>query len=154
MTKNTNKRKRAIVEENSVVGKHRREIYKSAFKRIKKANEDGYYLEAITLIESLITDRLESRLSYLDGKDFSFKTIGKLIKKTNQIETDSELKILIETDLYEWSDDRNKSLHEMAKIAEDDFSTWDDRYLKLKNISTKGLTLLRKIDRQCEKLKK
>ncbi len=86
------KRKRAIVEENSVVGKHRREIYKSAFKQIKLANEDSYYLEAITLIESLITDRLESRLSYLDGKDFSFKNISKLIEKSIKIETDSVLK--------------------------------------------------------------
>ena len=154
MIKNMPKRKRAIVEENSTVGKHRREIYKSVFKKIKLANESGFYLEAITLIESLITDRLESRLSYLDGKDFSFKTIGKLIKKTKQIETDSELKILIETDLYEWADGRNKSLHEMAKIAEGDFSSWDERYLKLKKIASDGLALLRKIDRQCEKLKK
>ena len=154
MTKNMPKRKRAIVEENSTVGKHRREIYKSAFKQIKLANEAGFYLEAITLIESLITDRLESRLSFLDGKDFSFKTIGKLIEKSIKIETDSELKKLIEIDLRKWADGRNKSLHEMAKIAEGDFSSWDDRYLKLKNISTKGMTLLRKIDRQCEKLKK
>jgi len=154
MTKNMPKRKRAIVEENSTVGKHRREIYKSVFKKIKLANEAGFYLEAITLIESLITDRLESRLSYLDRKDFSFKTIGKLIKKTKQIETDSELKILIETDLFEWSDDRNKSLHEMAKIAEGDFSSWDEKYLKLKKIASDGMALLRKIDRQCEKLKK
>jgi len=154
MTKNVPKRKRAIVEENSTVGKHRREIYKSAFKQIKLANEAGFYLEAITLIESLITDRLESRLSFLDGKDFSFKTIGKLIEKSIKIETDSELKKLIEIDLRKWADGRNKSLHEMAKIAEGDFSSWDDRYLKLKNISTKGMTLLRKIDRQCEKLKK
>ena len=154
MTKNMPKRKRAIVEENSAVGKHRREIYKSAFKQIKAANEAGFYLEAITLIESLITDSLESRLSYLDGKDFSFKTIGKLIEKSVKIETDSELKNLIEIDLRKWADGRNTSLHEMAKIAEGDFSTWDERYLKLKNISTKGMTLLRKIDRQCEKLKK
>jgi hypothetical protein len=154
MTKNMPNRKRAVVEENSAVGKHRREIYKSAFKQIKAANEAGFYLEAITLIESLITDRLESRLSYLDGKDFSFKTIGKLIEKSIKIETDSVLKILIEKDLRKWADGRNKSLHEMAKIAEGDFSSWDDRYFKLKNISTKGMTLLRKIDRRCEKLKK
>ena len=154
MTKNTNKRKRAIVQENSAVGKHRREIYKSAFKQIKLANEAGFYLEAITLIESLITDRLESRLSYLDGKDFSFKTIGKLIEKSIKIETDSELKKLIEIDLRKWADGRNKSLHEMAKIAEGDFSSWDDRYFKLKKIASDGMALLRKIDRQCEKLKK
>ena len=154
MTKNMPNRKRAVVEENSAVGKHRREIYKSVFKKIKLANEAGFYLEAITLIESLITDSLESRLSYLDGKDFSFKTIGKLIEKSIKIETDSELKNLIEIDLRKWADGRNKSLHEMAKIAEGDFSKWDERYLKLKKIASDGLTLLRKIDRQCEKLKR
>jgi hypothetical protein len=132
MTKASYKRKRAIAVENSNVGKHRRKIYKSAFKQIKLANEAGFYLEAITLIESLITDRLESRLSYLDGKDFSFKNISKLIEKSIKLETDSELINLIEIDLRKWAGDRNKSLHEMAKIAEGDFSTWDERYLKLK----------------------
>ena len=153
MTKNTSQRKRAIVEKNSSIGRHRREIYKSAFKQIKSANEDGYYLEAITLVESLITDRLESRFSFLIGKDFSFKTIGALIKKSRELETDSVLKNLIEAELLAWARDRNRSMHEMAKIAEGDFSTWTDRYLKLRIISTKGLILLRKIDRQCEKLK-
>lgn len=60
-------------------------LYKNAFSRINLAMEQGFHLEAISLIESLVSDRLESRLSFLKQKDFSFEPLGSLIKEIGRI---------------------------------------------------------------------
>lgn len=133
--------------------KHRSEIYKATFKHIKLADENGFYLESITLLESLLADRLESRLSYLLGSDFSFKTLGKIILKIKVVEKDAEILDLVTTALSAWADDRNGALHEMSKIAVGDISTWEERTERLKVISSRGLKLLRKIDRRIKALK-
>ena len=45
-------------------GQKRYWLYRSVIDRYNEAYKSGYYLEAITLMESLITDRLESLLIY------------------------------------------------------------------------------------------
>jgi biopolymer transport protein ExbB/TolQ len=144
---------RSVAEPLSAAAKHRQKIYKSAFIRLNEANKAGFYLEAITLIESLISDRLESRLSYLDKKDFSFKTLGKLIQKSKVLENDQTMTSLVLEELPQWAKGRNSALHEMAKIEQGDTSSWPERYARLKLVADSGLKLLRKIDRQSTKLR-
>lgn len=50
--------------------------YKEAWARIEQAQNDGYYLEAVTIIESIISDRL---LSFLVG-------IGKIDRESKKVE--------------------------------------------------------------------
>jgi biopolymer transport protein ExbB/TolQ len=142
---------RAIATEGSNVGTYRQDLYRNAFKRIKQATDQGFNLEAITLIESLISDRLESRLSFLLKEDFSFKTLGVLINKAKRIENNEELKLVITSDLNKWRNQRNSALHEMIKIQEGETPSWEDRISNLKNVSESGLKLLRKIDLLCRK---
>ena len=47
------------------LGDRRYYRYCAAFDRADRAMQDGYYLEAITLLDSLIFDRLSSRLYHL-----------------------------------------------------------------------------------------
>ena len=124
-----------------------------AFARIKEANNAGYYLESITLIESMLSDRLESRLTYLLKTDFSFKNLGSLIKKAREIENDSILLKYLVEDLDLWRDARNKALHEMVKIADGETITWNDRVKVINEVSSNGLTLLRAIDNRLKALK-
>lgn len=145
-------RKRAIATSGQDVAKHRYQIYKSAFTRLKEAQNLGFFLEAITLIESLASDRVESRLSFIGGEDFSFKTLERLVKKSTELETDTTMKLLVESELNIWAGKRNRALHEMAKIESGDVSTWDERYALLKSVVDSGVKLLRKIDRQVNKL--
>ncbi len=147
------KRTRAIAHPGSQNAKMRAEMYRAAYTRINEATKAGYHLEAITIIESIVTDRLESRLTHVTGKDFSFQTLGSLITKARQVETDPTLLQLIDRDLNNWRKSRNKALHEMAKIATDDATSWTDRVVGLVPISKDGLTLLRKIDRQIRTLR-
>lgn len=120
-------------------------MYRAAYARINEANKAGFHLEAITIVESIVADRLESRLTQVIGKDFSFQHLGSLITKARQVEEDPILYALIDKDLDNWRKSRNKALHEMAKIATGDTATWADRVAGLVPISKDGLALLRKI---------
>lgn len=147
-------RVRSTTNSGQNTAKHRNQIYKSAFARITEASNLGFFLEAITLIESLVSDRVESRLSYKGGEDFSFKTLEKLIKKSQKLETDLVMKTLVESELQVWAGKRNRALHEMAKIESGDVSNWDERYALLKPVVDSGVKLLRNIDRQVNKLRR
>ena len=62
----------------------RKEFYGNAIPRIKRAIEHLFPLEAIALLESMMADRLESRLAYIfkqraDKRKFS--TIGQLVEE-------------------------------------------------------------------------
>lgn len=149
-----NKRTRAIATPGSTIAKARAEMYKSAYSRITESSKAGFHLEAITIIESLIADRLESRLTFVLQRDFSFQHLGSLITKARQVETDPTLLGLVDQDLDKWRKSRNKALHEMAKIADGDTSSWQDRVNGLVPIYEGGLKLLRTIDKQIKALKK
>ena len=150
----SNKRTRAIASPGSATAKARAEMYKAAYSRITESSKAGFHLEAITIIESLISDRLESRLTFVLQRDFSFQHLGSLITKARQVETDQTLLNLVGIDLDNWRKSRNRALHEMAKIAEGDTSTWQDRVNGLVPISESGMKILRAIDKQLKALKK
>ena len=85
---------------NDVGGTKKFEVIKSVLNRFNTAIEHSFYLEATALIESLICDRLESRLGELTQKPIEFGTLGNLLKKLNLIETDTILKYIMNNNIY------------------------------------------------------
>ena len=84
----------------SVTGKTRYLLYRKGISRVKESIKSGYYLEAITLCESLIADRLESRLKFLTSSDkYSFRPLGKLQEGIKKHETDPDIKSIINSKL-------------------------------------------------------
>lgn len=148
-------RTRALAISGTDVGLRRHHLYKNAHRRIKQAIEAGFHLEAITLVESLLSDRLESRASYIRGRDFSFKTLDALIKRFREVKPDSdkELQSLILNEVAEWKDARNKALHEMAKLSSDDDRNWDARYKEIKPVAVNGLKVLAAVDRRVKTMR-
>ncbi len=130
--------------------KARNKLFTQAFARIAEAMGQGFYLEAIAIIESLISDRLEARLTNLLGENYSFKTLEKIVIKSGTTETDEKLRNLIENDLNKWKNMRNRALHEMAKIEEGIDISWEERMKALEPTAKDGLALLRKIDNRCK----
>ena len=147
-------RTRAVAAPGSEIGPVRYELYRQAFSKINAAHRQGFYLEAITLVESLVADRLESRLTYLLEQDVSFKTLGTLIDKAKKHETDGVLHSIIISRLDNWRNARNEALHEMAKLASGDYRTWDDRTKGLIPISKDGVSILRAIDNRYRQLRR
>ncbi|MFZ1324828.1 MAG: hypothetical protein WAT67_02175 [Candidatus Contendobacter sp.] len=147
-------RTRAIATAGNNIGITRYQLYKRAYARINESIKQEFYLEAISIIESLISDRLESRLTFLKGSDFGFKTLGQLISEINKVEADSQLKDFVTKNLDSWRFIRNKALHEMAKLEQGNILTWDDRMKDLAPCAKDGLIILRFIDRRCSQLRK
>lgn len=146
-------RKRAVRLSDNDVSQERYELYKAAFEWLKKAVNEGFYLEAVSLEESLITDRLESYLTWLTGKDFSFKTLGPLQNAIKQYEQDIALRTLVLDDLNQWRRARNKATHEMVKIEQGKRVSWSDRMQMNQATAEAGLELVRRIDQQTRKLR-
>jgi hypothetical protein len=127
-------------------GQLRYRTYKSAIVRIKKSIDEGYYLEAITLCESLIADRLESRLNYIKGtNEFSFKPLGTLQDGIRKIEKDVNILKLINGESDSWRISRNDALHAMAKIEDGDTKEWNDKINDCKVIAERGEEIRKKI---------
>ncbi|MBS0183432.1 MAG: hypothetical protein JSS39_13600 [Nitrospira sp.] len=144
---------RALAQTHNDVGLRRHDLYREAYKRISKSISDEYFLEAITLTESLLTDRLESRVTFVIGENYSFKTLEKLIKLVAQREKDEQLKALVAVSVRSWKEKRNKALHEMAKIEVGDNRSWTQRMAELPEVAITGLKVLRQIDSQIKRLR-
>ena len=154
MQQKVKKRIRAVSSSGNGIGQVRYKLFRQVFSRINAAQQQGFYLEAITLVESLVTDRLEGRLSFVLGEDFSFKTLGAVIKTANTHEADDVMKSIISGRLETWRISRNKALHEMAKLAAGDSRTWEDRTMGLIPVCNEGISILREIDKRCKQLRK
>ncbi len=119
-----------------ISGQERNEIIKLAISRYNTAIEHSFFLEATALIESLICDRLESRIGELTDKSVEFGTLGDLLKKLNNTETDVELNWIMNNILYQWAGKRNMVIHQAAKIELGKKKDWSD-YLRLAESTAK-----------------
>lgn len=148
-------KKRANQDKNN----DRNKLYREATKRIKKAKQDGYYLEAITLIESLIADRLESYIEKEANQPEGFRTLERNIKVARQhinkspIPEAQEILPYLEK-IKSWSRSRNEMLHQAVKIEEGEDKSWDSTMEKASETVEKGETLFREVSSVIRRIKK
>lgn len=101
------------------------EAYREAWTRIKQAQKSGFFLEAITIEESIISDRLISYLTRTPeapspkdkkGKILSFNQLIERWQKhllPNTISSTDYTDLTIEID--EWRKSRNDAIHAIVK---------------------------------------
>lgn len=136
-----------VIADNADKGHKRYRIYQSVIDRYLKAKEQGFYLEAITLMESIITDRLESALIYRGelSQDKAFITLDRCLNKLKG-------KGIISEALFErieiWKDERNHALHEMAKIEEGDESSFEQRYSEQERVANDGYEIFKSLKKE------
>lgn len=134
-------RKSAKAEPFGDVGPARHDIYREARDRVQGALANGYWLEAITLIESLLSDRLESRASYLAGENKGFQNLGPLLNDLRDLERVPAFREL-EQDIDEWRVARNSAIHELPKLEDGKLGTWAPRLAALQPVAIRGCGLL------------
>lgn len=142
------KRRRAQAEEpEGAVGTLRYDLYVKANERIVEAIDAGYFLEAICLVESFVSDRLESRVSYLSGSDFGFQTLGRLIQESRRTEDDEVLVDELLPALDDWRRRRNTAAHELVKIEACDGKreSWSERLARCRTVAVDGHALMKRI---------
>jgi hypothetical protein len=94
------------------------ESYTHAFRRINEAIEQGFYLEAVTLAESIISDRLLSFVKYHNGKvtvRTSFHTLINSAKKFNATQVLTKSGEDLFDALDRWRIERNACVHSFTK---------------------------------------
>jgi hypothetical protein len=137
----SNKKTKAIADGVSGIGTHRYGLYRAAWQRVNQATEAGYHLEAIALLESLLSDRMESRASYLTGKNHGYSMLGDLVRLFETHERVEDFSALVER-IDSWRRRRNRALHEMVKFAQGEFPTWEQQTADLPEIVRDGQTCL------------
>ncbi len=100
--------------------------YQEAWERINKAIDKGFYLEAITIQESIITDRLISHLKGIgenfrdkNGKEKEAPSFSELINRAKSKDKDN-----LFIDLDEWRKKRNKAIHRIVRIRVDNIENF------------------------------
>ena len=129
-------------------GQKRYCLYKAVIDKYQEALDNHYYLEAITLMESLIADRLESAIIHygLRTPENVFLTLGASINEIKRAEGLLSDDLLSKLD--SWRESRNQALHEMAKIEDGDSAQFNQRYACLKQIAKNGYDLFKSINEE------
>jgi hypothetical protein len=135
---------------NPSVRNKRYELYKAAIERFNVAMKEGFYLEATTIIESILTDRMESRIGELTKEPQRFDTIGNLFIKIDNIESNTELKKLWSA-VKDWGKKRNETLHEVVKIAMINPRSWESHQTIAKKTAEDGNILFSQINNLLKK---
>ena len=139
--------KTRAIADSSELGMIRYHLYKHLIGHYLAAMEQGYYLEAITLMESLITDRLESALIYNEiiPADKAFLTLGSAL---NRIKSTGILSQDLYSKIDAWRISRNAALHEIAKIEEGSAPVFNERYIQQASVAKDGYQLFKDIKQE------
>jgi hypothetical protein len=139
----------------SDIAQKRRSLYAKTLKRVSEALTAGFVLEAITLLESVISDRLESRLAKLDleckapGRFWPLSAMAKtLAEESNDPDKAKE----VYASIPGWAESRNKALHGLGKLAKADDKSWDEKYEEARVAAARGMELFRALDREVRKV--
>lgn len=117
------------------------ETHEYARKRIKCAITDEYFLEAIALVESMLSDRL-SMVIFLNGKNNQSKSFNELIHQCHSFLGDD----LFNT-LNDWRKSRNFGIHSLVRSSPVDEQIAPERFLEMaKEIAVKGSELVVRIE--------
>ncbi len=98
--------------------------YKMAFDRLDEALEEGWLLEAISLEESIISDRLLPALQSLTSKNFAKKNFNDLINQTEEalVANGGDPEADLFDQLHQWRRDRNECVHAFCKLDDHAYS--------------------------------
>ena len=148
---------RATNDRQSAVGYKRYFLYNHAYRQIEKAKAGGFYIECIAILDSIISDRLESRRACINPEDDSkhvFGTLGQLSRNLLDEETADDPGIhKLYKRIITWSEKRNTAMHQAVKYgANKSRSAWNARYKSMRRTVDSGHKLAREISDKVESL--
>jgi hypothetical protein len=113
---------------------------------VARSIREGFYLEAITLCESMISDRIEALVATLDpdhAKAGHLLALGQNLQQLRRLIRDDPEGADLAARLDAWKEARNKALHEMVKLPEGDAGDWGSRRAALRSVAREGRDLVR-----------
>lgn len=109
----------------------------------------GSHIEAVALIESIMSDRIESAIGAITKKEVNASTLGSLFNQLSQLQsTDPDLAESIKA----WNKSRGLVIHQMVKLTSNYDSDWSAR-LKLARLTAKeGLQVLTELRKYTDRI--
>jgi len=138
----------------------RYDLYRGATGRIKAAIEAKFWIEAIALCESVIADRLEARISHLNGHSELARrhgTIGGLVRRLQSTDPQEGFENLhkLYGEIRIWTNARNKAVHNAVKLTQGQtFEKWDARYAALETAAVDGFALFKALKSEFDRIKR
>ncbi len=117
---------RAQAQPRSGLGDARHRLLRAAANQAAAAYELGFAVESLMLLESILADRIESRMQYLSKKPVP-RSLGPMLDALRAVENVEAFRALIGR-VQAWKDDRNEAAHGMAKLMDRDGPSWEERY--------------------------
>jgi hypothetical protein len=137
------------------VGTKRFWLLRAAAEKAAEAFKQGFYLEAITLTESLLGTRLESRLTWVrscqnNSHAVTFSTLGFLCKELlhddAKVAPDWNAFQAPIQEISKWVQLRNEALHGMAKLEKEDGRDFCGKYEACRTTALNGFGSLLSYD--------
>ena len=123
-------------------------LYRAAMGHVSMSIREGYFLEAITLCESMLSDRLEALFDAFEPgheKAGQFQPLGPNIKAFVKLAKGDSEAVELAARLDAWREARNQALHEMVKLKEGENDDWPKRRRKVASVAREGKALVVKV---------
>lgn len=131
------------------LGKSKQELYRQAHKRIDSSIAKGSHIEAVALIESIMSDRIESAIAAITQNEVSASTLGTLFNKLHLLQpADYELVEAVKA----WNKSRGLVIHQMVKLTNDYDSSWTTRVSFTRKVAKEGLIVLRNLRKYTDRI--
>lgn len=127
-------------------------LFTLAYKRAIRASKSGFYLEAVSLTDSLIVDRLKSVIRANLEVDTDRMSVGKaasLLIKHDVHDFDAGLW----QDCLSWSRKRNHLSHGMAHLGDGGSLNWRRRLKQGHETALEGIKLVNRLSDESRKHK-
>ena len=111
-----------------------------ALNRAERAIECGFYLEALALCDSLITDRIRVIGAHSSSILIEVRGVNNGIDNLNHAKVELLDAGLID-ETRKWGKSRNAAIHGFSKLTEFDGTTWNSRLKETKMQAQRGLEL-------------
>lgn len=121
----------------------RRDLRAQAQQRMTAAMAAGYFIEAVALQDSMISDRLEDLLG-LHQEHVAMNSTGQLAHLSRALDPDT-FDELAER-VRRWAEHRNVVVHQMVKVGPTHEDTWAERLQEAQRTAQAGLALLTEVD--------
>lgn len=140
----------------TTVARLRYELYRSANEQFKAAFEAGFYIECVSICESIISDRIEARLQFLrrgTDKPSHIDSLGRLLKQVTDIEPEDQFELRAAyASIREWGNARNETIHQFVKVTDQNhLANAKDRTVKAKTAARDGKALMKLISKLVKK---
>ncbi len=132
-------------------GSDKSQLLKKCHTRLSRALELGFNIEAIALIETLMSDRLESLLSTVDSEPVEIKTLGQHLAR---VERFGVLDQFVIVELRIWNRKRNLAVHELVKIRNSSDTDWNARIKFVREAAREGEQLLKSLKTETARIKR